>query len=209
VGILIATLTVALAACAPGATKAHSGGAIVAATATTPNTITVVAPAAWKTRTSAPLYAENLAFVTPTIGYLCTQDSQGSSSNKPVLFKTIDGGQTWANVTTPNPGLPCDVIADPNDVNDLFLQQVLTQTTGAGDPLQAALWRSRDGGVSWSPASLLPHTYGWLKIIVQRSRLYALAEPAFYGAGGCGPGTPAPSAMSTPGSEVYLTLRLS
>lgn len=213
VALALAALTLTFAACAPSASSAsqtraaNPSGASATPTFTFApgSTLTVSALTSWKAHTSAPQQATSIAFITSTQGYLCAQNPQDYSKPAPGLFKTSDGGGSWTHIATPNPGLPCRVFLDPNDPNDLFIQQILSTPTGTGDPLQAALWRSRDGGATWSHLALIPHTNGWNVLTVLGSRLFALANPVYYGAAPCPPGSPAPAQFSTPSSQVYVS----
>lgn len=206
--VLIALTAPSLAACAPGAaspTATARASATGAAGGAGSNTITLTAPAAWALSRRAPRLATSVAFATARLGYLCAQNPSDYTKPAPGLYRTTDGGATWAHVVTPNPGMPCQVFLDAHDASDLFIQQVLGSPTGAGDPLKAALWRSRDGGATWSRLALVSHTNGWDTLIVSGARLFALVRPVYYGAAGCPDGSPAPKEFSTPSSLVYTS----
>lgn len=74
------------------------------------------------------------------------------------IWKTTDAGNSWSEINTlPETGLPCNALGgfawyfgqvrvNPNDDNDIFV-------------LGVDMWRTRDGGSSWSRAVPLWSTY--------------------------------------------------
>lgn len=206
--IILAIAALALSACASSGKASDAAtqtpGAVAISTNDTGGTVlTVSAPAKWTVRPNTPQQATSIAFASATRGYLCAQNAD-SRKPAPGLFKTSDGGHAWTHVATPNAGLPCQIFLDPGDANDLLIQQIVSTPTGTGDPLQAALWRSRDGGASWNQAALIPHTNGFARLSFIGSNLFAQVRPDYFGATGCGPGTPPPQG-STPSSVIYAS----
>ena len=70
------------------------------------------------------------------------------------VYKTTDGGETWQKILYVNPSTGCsDVIMDPNDPNTLYAAMWEFRRTGwsfsSGGP-NSALYKSTDGGASWS-----------------------------------------------------------
>ena len=208
--VILVVPALTFAACAssgkPSGDATRTPGAVAVSTSATGGTVlTVSAPAKWATKAHTPQQANSIAFASPTQGYLCAQNASDYTKPAPGLFKTNDGGATWTHITTPNPGLPCQIFLDPGDANDLFIQQIVSTPTGAGDPLQAALWRSQDGGASWSQAALIPHTNGFVSLYFLNSGLFAQVKLDYFGASGCAPGATPPPEASTASSVVYVS----
>jgi len=102
------------------------------------------------------------------------------------VFRTTDGGETWARVLFVDPDTGCsDLVMDPSNPRILFagMWQIEVATWGrtSGGP-GSSLWVSRDGGATWTglEGSGLP-TPPWGKIglgmsEVDPDRVYALIE---------------------------------
>ncbi|HVH69267.1 MAG TPA: hypothetical protein VM716_15470 [Gemmatimonadales bacterium] len=104
------------------------------------------------------------------------------------VYRTADGGKTWARVLFVDPNTGCsDLAMDPGDPNTLFAGmwqfEVKTwhlQSGGAG----SGLWVSRDGGVTWKRLSghglpAATHALGKIAVAVAGSNpntVYALIE---------------------------------
>lgn len=108
---------------------------------------------------------------TPEIGYHCPPTGQGAFA----LYKSQDGGMTWRPVGTIPSAVAaasqfdnCEVIIDSNDANDVFVELML------GSDAQYKLWRSRDGGATWSQLSMPPLYKGWANLVVVGSRIIGL-----------------------------------
>jgi photosystem II stability/assembly factor-like uncharacterized protein len=86
--------------------------------------------------------------------WLLVTDSRDDGSEQPPLLRSIDAGATFVNFTT---GLPAGrsaraVVFDPiNPDHVLAVLDAARQTeVAAGDPFPAAMYRSVDGGATWS-----------------------------------------------------------
>jgi photosystem II stability/assembly factor-like uncharacterized protein len=111
------------------------------------------------------------------------------------VYRTADGGVTWARVLFVDPNTGCsDLALDPGDPNTVFAGmwqfEVKTWHLQSGGP-GSGLWVSRDGGITWKRLSGhgLPdakHVLGKIAVAVSRSNpntVYALIEdqdPALY-----------------------------
>jgi photosystem II stability/assembly factor-like uncharacterized protein len=172
--LLACLMTAACGTAAQGARQHPTGTATPTTPATrTPNPF----PKQWQVAQGAPQhvsidpYGSGLAFApsAPRTGYLCTSGAGGD----PGLYKSADGGQTWAPVTgapAQQQGL-CLVSVDPANANDVVV-------------VRDRLWRSQDGGATWQ--QLTPITVsGWsisvINLAVVGSRL--VAAVAINGAG--------------------------
>lgn len=168
---LIAALMLLAACGGAGTADRTSGGQQAAATATATTQATPTAnaptpipppysfPLAWHAVAAGAPAVGGFAFApsSPRTGYLCSvlQASAFNSSVAPV-FKTTDGGQTWSGFTIPGVTVTataaCALFVNPTDPNDVFYYQ-------------AKLWRSRDGGASWSQLAL-PAPQGYSVLLI-------------------------------------------
>jgi photosystem II stability/assembly factor-like uncharacterized protein len=117
---------------------------------------------------------EGLSFVDPTHGFAAAR----TSGPHPTLYRTVDGGQTWSGTSLPDP-------PDFASSNGLTLQAGLVKRRGNalyvlawgehGDFLtdRQYIYRSIDGGVTWSWMTKIPSRYvvmvtesRWLHLIV-------------------------------------------
>ena len=114
------------------------------------------------------------------------------------VYRTADGGRTWARVLFVDPNTGCsDLAMDPGDPNTLFAGmwqfEVKTWHLQSGGP-GSGLWASRDGGVTWQRLTGhgLPdakHAVGKVAVAVAQSNpntVYTLIEdqdPALYRSG--------------------------
>lgn len=123
----------------------------------------------------------------PQAGYYCVGGSIPTTSS-PWLYHSDDGGMTWrqlGGIAIPSVVAPgrfsCTVFVDAHDPNDVFIEMSIPSGC-AGGPCQGPgvnkLWRSRDGGASWSQLSM-PQAAGMTAgilnhLIVSGSRLIGL-----------------------------------
>ncbi|HEY6807991.1 MAG TPA: hypothetical protein VI160_04305, partial [Gemmatimonadales bacterium] len=114
------------------------------------------------------------------------------------VYRTTDGGKTWARVLFVDPNTGCsDLAIDPTDPNVLFAGmwqfEVKTWHLQSGGP-GSGLWESRDGGATWKrlaghglPAA--SHVVGKIAVAIapsDPSTVYALIEdtdPSLYRTG--------------------------
>lgn len=129
-------------------------------------------PKTWQIAAGAPthvsmMYGMAFAPSAPLTGYACDDaPATASSSHAAVLYVTHDGGQSWTDL--PNGSLSqsagnCAVFVDPTNANDVFLLNSDVSAIPA-----SAIWRSRDGGVTWHPI-IAPTVQGWPSITVQKA----------------------------------------
>lgn len=193
--VLVAAL-VALAQIAGLGGGPSTGGASRQKTAATATPIKL---AHWQSA-SAPKNAQNLAFAAsnPTTAYLCAADGAASAMGPlPRIYKSVDGAKTWsllsgAPTLQPIPDqaasiAECAVFVDQRDAQDVFFQQTQFQTMGAGFAIKRALYRSQDGGLTWSQLTELDKTNGFAALAVFGHRLVAQIVVSVYGASQCGP----------------------
>ncbi len=225
IGAIAAVLLVALFAGTIYALHGHQSGqptASATATSTVAPTATATVSLAtahrdWITLTNTPAGAANVAFapLNPRMGLLCTSVNTSASTGQPKLYKTIDAGQSWQEVTglppiqipsgsTIPPTVSCNTFIDATDANDIFLQQIVLNPEGAGVAVARALYRSRDGGATWGqPLGTLARTNGFGQLAVVGSRLVATALPSVYGASGCSAADPLPPVQ--PSTVLYAS----
>ncbi len=103
----------------------------------------------------------------------------------PIVWKTSDGGATWAPLPYPQPAADpfqgmevVDLAADPADAQVVYLasQEGATGATGG-----QGIYRSADGGQTWTKAALPPLDYTGLAVSPgQAGTVWAIAESAAY-----------------------------
>ena len=106
------------------------------------------------------------------IGYLCN----GSNGR---LYATHDGGANWSQLHLSATTGCGAVFSDAHNASDLFVTTASVAQTG-GVPNSEDLWRSRDGGASWSKlAGVQKPTdprLGWSQLAVVGSRLIGAVQ---------------------------------
>ncbi len=172
-------------------------------------TATPIKLANWQAATT-PHATRSLQFAlsNPSIAYLCATDGATSEMGPlPRIYKSVDGAQTWsllASAPTLQPiadQVPtlaeCAVFVDGHNPQDVFFQQTQFEPVGAGFAIARALYRSQDGGATWSQLTELDKTNGFAALAVFGSRLVAQPILSVYGASQCGPnpGMPRPSSL--------------
>ena len=132
------------------------------------------------------------------------------------IFKTIDGGQTWAKIKfiDEDTGFT-DIAMDPSNSRILYAASYQRRRSGCcfnGGGPGSALWKTVDGGRTWSridAAGLPPGTYGRIALDVSQSNpnvVYALIEAG--PTGGSAPvrgADPAASTEATPPGAAAVT----
>jgi photosystem II stability/assembly factor-like uncharacterized protein len=105
---------------------------------------------------AGPAFATAIAFApgAPSVAYACGINGQTDAQELgPIGFGVSqDGGHTWATGSTPGHSLVCRLSVNPLDARDLVLLTA-TCTQGCTSNPQNALFRSRDGGLSWTRLS--------------------------------------------------------
>lgn len=144
----------------------------------------------------------------PAIAYLCADNGPAKTflAETPRLYKSVNGAGAWSLLASAPVLQPvadqattvagCSVFVDAQDSQDVFLQETQLEVVGATHAIVRALFRSRDGGATWSTLATLDRTDGFTDIAVAGSRLVARARPSVMGAAGCNPSGPAPAATS-------------
>ncbi len=92
------------------------------------------------------------------------------------VYKTTDGGKTWTKIKyiDENTGFT-DIVMDPSNANTLYAASYQRRRTSCcfnGGGPGSALWKTTDGGRSWTKltgSGLPPGTYGRIGIDVARS----------------------------------------
>ncbi len=112
---------------------------------------------------AGPPFAQAIAFApsAPTTAYAC---GSAGRSGKLALAISHDGGQTWTAQAASVSGQMCAISVAPTQPNDVALA-VARCTTTCGPPTLAALYRSGDGGASWTQAQIAGSgftlVFGW------------------------------------------------
>lgn len=152
----------------------------------TPTTTPMPTSGRWHSAANWPAAASEIAFApsAPQTGYLCANLLQLPQTSSRWLYKTIDGGMTWASVggiSTPAVTVPatlnCAIFVDTNDATDVFVQLLQLPTTGPiGEeaPVSETLWRSRDGATTWQQLIMPDLFRGSAAIAVVGTRIVAL-----------------------------------
>ena len=211
VGALGLALALGLTRCATVAGSSSGAGAPGSHVSVTATPAQSKASPAWVSA-SVPAETASVRFApsAPQTAYLCAIDGPavGQLAHSARLYKSVDGAATWSLVPhTPiihpiatSDGIPtiamCDVYVDAADARDIFFQQTQFQPAGAGVAIARALYRSRDGGATWTTLHELDRTNGFRAIAVAGSRLIAQFEPSMYGGAPCPPNAPAPKPTS-------------
>jgi photosystem II stability/assembly factor-like uncharacterized protein len=115
------------------------------------------------------------------------------------LYKTTDGGMTWTSVggiatptVTMSVTMSCSVFVDANDAKDVFAQLLLFPSGpgpglgGEYSPVSETLWRSQDGGTTWSQLRMPQLFRGWAEITIVGTRIVALSAYSQQGTPECG-----------------------
>ncbi len=124
----------------------------------------------------------------PDVVLVCALGRAYGPAQQRGVYRTADGGKTWARVLFVDPNTGCsDLAIDPGDPNTLFAGmwqfEVKTWHLQSGGP-GSGLWASRDGGVTWKRlvSHGLPdakHVVGKIALAVAQSNpnvVYALLE---------------------------------
>jgi len=124
----------------------------------------------------------------PDVVLVCALGRAYGPEQQRGVYRTADGGRTWARVLFVDPNTGCsDLAIDPGDPNTLFAGmwqfEVKTWHLQSGGP-GSGLWASRDGGVTWKRlvGHGLPdakHIVGKVAVAVAPSNpntVYALVE---------------------------------
>jgi photosystem II stability/assembly factor-like uncharacterized protein len=143
-GLLTALGSLLLVAC--GSAGGHAEPAATART--------IAPPLLWQAATTLPPKTISLRFSASQLsaGYACTQNTGATDfAPAPFVYRTGDGGQTWAPITTPfSTALngPCDVWISAADTNDALVAHS-PQKSSDDIKYLSMLSRSRDGGKTW------------------------------------------------------------
>ena len=126
-----------------------------------------------------------------SVVYVCAEGRLTGPQPEKGVYKTTDGGRTWARVLFADPLTGCSGLTmDPKDPNVLFagMWQVEMHPWGelSGGP-GSAIYATRDGGATWKPVShpALPKSpLGKIDVAIaptDSSRVYALIQTADQG----------------------------
>jgi len=125
----------------------------------------------------------------PDIVYVAASGHAWTENEMRGVFKTTDGGRTWAKVLYSSPSTGAiDLVMDPSDANTLYAATWQRTRRKWSDPrvepgsTESGLWKTTDGGKTWNPINEgLPAAQfrGRLGIDVARSNpsvLYAFLD---------------------------------
>ncbi len=108
----------------------------------------------------------------PDVVYLCALGRTWGPNEDRGLYKTTDGGRTWRKILYRNNLTGCsDVDIDPNNANIVYAGMYTHQrwpwffTSGGGE---TALYKSSDGGESWTKLSGPGNTHGLPRTAMDR-----------------------------------------
>lgn len=145
--------------------------------------------ATWRLGPAAPANLADITFApsAPQTGYRCVDANPIPSSSARWLQKSDDGGITWrpvSGIATPSVKEPvlmgCRVFVDTNDVSDVFAELLLLPNcqcaSGEMPPASDTLWRSRDGGATWSQLAMPTTFRGFTNLVISGSRLIAMGS---------------------------------
>ncbi len=137
----------------------------------------------------------------PDVLYVASPGHLFGANPERGVFKSTDGGRTWAKVlfVDENTGVT-DIAIDPSNTNVLYAASYQRRRTGCcfnGGGPGSGLWKTDNGGRTWtrlSGSGLPPGTWGRAALDVSRSRpniVYAEIETT-------GPAVPPPAAGAEP-----------
>jgi photosystem II stability/assembly factor-like uncharacterized protein len=90
----------------------------------------------------------------PNTVWVASQGPLWSAGGQRGIFKTTDGGKTWENTLSSGPYTGAtDLIIDPRNPDRLYAamwQHQRTVATYVGGGPESGLWKSEDGGTTWS-----------------------------------------------------------
>ena len=206
--LIVLSLVVMLGAIIALLQIAGSGSGAANSASKSAATATPIKLANWQTATT-PHATISMQFSVsdPSIAYLCATDGPSSAMGAlPRIYKSVDGAKNWSLLASAPILQPiadqadtlaqCAVFVDARNPQDVFFQQTQFQAMGAGYAIQRALYRSQDGGATWSQSAELDKTNGFAALAVFGARLVAQAIPSVYGASQCGPNPGMPKPIS-------------
>lgn len=103
-----------------------------------------------------PDWAQDISFTANgALGYVC-----GAYPPNPLLFVSVyDVYQnTWTDVPSPGMGNTCRIFVSPADANNIALI-TYSHATSTGQTLTTRVYRSLNGGATWSPLTLPPSDF--------------------------------------------------
>ena len=107
---------------------------------------------------STPFSGGDLSFIDPRNGWMLADLGAGAGSNAVAVFQTTDGGTIWTQTYTNDPNLPDAGDSLPLGGLKADLVPLSMQTAWVGgvtySPGTVYLYRTDDGGHTWSPVSL-------------------------------------------------------
>ncbi|HXD81986.1 MAG TPA: sialidase family protein [Candidatus Acidoferrum sp.] len=121
---------------------------------------------------------ENLSFVDPTHGFLAAWDD----NHQPTIYRTSDAGHTWKGANLPDPpgfvtqGGGFSLRAGVVRGFDTTLLVPATGMNAASGQLSTYVYRSVDGGATWTDLGTLPNPGGSIGFVTA-TRWLQIVEP--------------------------------
>ena len=134
---------------------------------------------------STPFSGGDLSFTDASNGWMLADLGVGAGSNAVSVFQTIDGGATWTQTYTNDPNDPEAGDSLPLGGIKADLVPINRQTAWVGGviyaPGTAYLYRTDDGGKSWSPVSLpLPEGAEDIELGIDRDQMQFVSADEGY-----------------------------
>ena len=130
---------------------------------------------------STPFSGGDLSFLDASNGWMLADLGVGAGSNAVAVFQTTDGGATWTQTYTNDPNNPeaSDSLPLGGIKSDLVPLDMQTAWVGGVvyAPGSIYLFRTDDGGATWTPVSLdLPEGTEEVELGIDRDQMHFVSE---------------------------------